>query len=75
MTSKMTKASDLDILIFIDEFISEHGYSPTVEEIGKGVGLSSKSSVAARLVKLRERGAIVYADRMPRTIRRADGKS
>lgn len=72
---RMTKASDSDILAFIDEFIGKHGYSPTVEEIGNGVGLSSKSSVAARLVKLRARGAIVYADRMPRTIRRSDEAS
>ena len=71
----MQKASDSDILHFIDQFIGEHGYSPTVKEIGDGVGLSSKSSIAARLVKLRKRGAIVYADRMPRTIRRADEAS
>jgi hypothetical protein len=39
------------------------------------VGLSSKSSVAARLIKLREHGAITYTDKVPRTIRRADGVS
>lgn len=71
----MKKASDNDIILFIEGFIAEHGYSPTVKEIGEGVGLSSKSSVAARLIKLREHGAITYTDKVPRTIRRSDGVS
>jgi len=46
------------ILDFIDEFISDKGYPPTVREIGKAVQLSSSASVHAQLNKLETKGYI-----------------
>ena len=40
------------VYMFICNFNCEHGYSPTVREIGKHVGLKSTSSVQAYLKKL-----------------------
>ena len=37
------------ILQFIIDYIQEHGYSPTIREIGAGVGLKSTSSVVYHL--------------------------
>ena len=46
------------ILQTIYEAIEDHGYPPTVREIGKSVGLSSSSTVAAYLEKLLAAGLI-----------------
>ncbi len=47
-----------EILNFIDEFISDKGYPPTVREIGKAVHLSSSASVHSQLNKLEAKGFI-----------------
>lgn len=64
------KASDTDILGFIDHFIDEHGYSPSLAEIGVAVGLTTRSAVSVRLARLRGRGEVTYIDHVPRTVRR-----
>lgn len=46
------------ILEFIISYIQLHGYSHTVREIGDGVGLKSKSSVHARLLRMLNDGMI-----------------
>lgn len=46
------------ILLFIKNYIKEHGYSPSVREIGEGVGLKSTSSVYDHLKKMMELGMI-----------------
>lgn len=46
------------VLNFIKEYIKEHGYAPTVREIGEGVGLKSTSSVHSHLRKLLALGLI-----------------
>lgn len=43
---------------FIVDYIQEHGYPPTVREIGSGVGLRSSSSVHAHLQKMFEDGIL-----------------
>jgi repressor LexA len=57
------------ILDFIGAYTSEHGYSPTVREIGRAVGLSSSSSVHAQLFTLAHQGLIHSEFSKPRTIR------
>ncbi|QVK19369.1 transcriptional repressor LexA [Mycoplasmatota bacterium] len=47
-----------EILNFIDEFITDRGYPPTVREIGKAVHLSSSASVHSQLNKLEAKGYI-----------------
>lgn len=43
---------------FIVDYITEHGYSPSVREIGDGVSLKSTSSVQRHLVKMLENGEL-----------------
>lgn len=47
-----------EIKEFIVRYISEHGYSPTFQEIGSAVGLSSKSSVSGHIKKMLKTGMI-----------------
>ncbi|HEY3332914.1 MAG TPA: transcriptional repressor LexA [Capsulimonadaceae bacterium] len=46
------------ILDYIGRHIEQHGYPPTVREIGEAVKLSSSSTVHAHLKSLEERGLI-----------------
>lgn len=48
----------MDALRFIAGFQQAKGFSPSFEEIGGGLGLSSKHSVASLLDRLEERRAI-----------------
>lgn len=57
-----------EILIFVKEYIAENGYSPSVREICKGVGLSSTSSVHRYLREMMEDGQIANKKNKPRTI-------
>lgn len=50
-----TKAA---VLEFIREFVGREGYTPTVREIMRGVGLRSTSAVAYWLARLEEAGEI-----------------
>ena len=59
------------ILGFIVGYLEEHGYPPTVREIGDGVGLKSKSSVHAHLTRMIADGVLETdaQERSPRAIR------
>lgn len=53
---------------FIEQFIADNGYSPSLREIGEQVGLSP-SNVKYHLVRMRESGVLVYHDNISRSIR------
>ncbi len=53
---------------FICAYTNEHGYPPSVREIGKAVGLASPSTVHMHLKVLQERGLIKRDSKKPRTI-------
>jgi repressor LexA len=57
------------ILRCIRESIVDRGEAPTVVEIGKAVGLSSRSSVHYQLREIEAKGAIVVEPGRPRGIR------
>jgi repressor LexA len=57
------------ILQAIAEFRSEHGYPPSVREIGQRVGLSSSSTIHAHLNALERRGLISRDPTKPRALR------
>ena len=61
------------ILEVIREFTSEHGYPPSVREIGERVGLSSSSTIHAHLKTLERRGYISRDPTKPRALRREVG--
>lgn len=56
------------ILQFIGETVREHGYPPTVREIGEAVGLTSSSSVHAQLANLERKGLLRKDPTKPRAI-------
>ena len=47
-----------DLLAFIDGYIRETGTAPSLDEIGRHMGTSSRSSPCAMLIRLEERGFI-----------------
>ena len=56
----MPRTSDKAQLIvdYVNQFIQENGYSPSVREIGAAVGLRSTASVSYHLQALQEKGLI-----------------
>jgi len=59
----------VQILEYIEAHIKEHGYSPSVREIGEAVGLASSSTVQGHLDRLEKQGKIARVKILPRTIR------
>ena len=57
------------ILEVIRAFTAEHGYPPSVREIGERVGLSSSSTIHAHLKSLERRGLISRDPTKPRALR------
>ena len=47
------------ILDFVNQFIQENGFAPSVREIGAAVGLRSTASVSYHLQQLQEKGLLV----------------
>lgn len=58
----------LAIYDFIRSYSDEHGYPPSVREIGAAVGLASPSTVHMHLKVLEEQGLIRRDSKKPRTI-------
>jgi repressor LexA len=59
----------LKILQFLSEYQERHGYSPSIREIGKHIGVDSTSLVDYYLNQLNEKGFIERDDRVSRSIR------
>lgn len=57
-----------EIFDCIESYIREKGYSPTVREIGKAVGLHSTSAVSYHLQRLCKDGQINYTPGVSRSI-------
>ena len=47
-----------EILDYLNDFIQQHGYAPSLEEIGRRFGLSSLATVHKHLTNLQEKGFI-----------------
>ncbi len=47
-----------EVYDFLQNFIEEHGYSPSFEEIGAGLGLSSLATVHKHISNLQEKGLL-----------------
>ncbi len=68
MTTTKLTARQQQILEIIDQHISEHGYPPSVREIGKAIGLTSPSSVQNHLNRLNELGYLRRDPVKPRAL-------
>src|SRR5215471_12334473 len=56
------------ILRFIHDWVQERGYSPSMREIGRAVGLTSTSSVEHQLSALESKGHLRREPGCPRTV-------
>ena len=57
-----------EIFDFIKRYSSQHGYPPTVRDIGKAVGLTSSSTVHAHLANLERLGLLRRDPAKPRAL-------
>src|SRR5215218_6439192 len=57
-----------EIFDFIKRYSREHGYPPTVRDIGKAIGLTSSSTVHAHLANLEKLGMLKRDPTKPRAI-------
>jgi len=64
---KLTKRQQ-EIFEFIKRYSSEHGYPPTVRDIGKAIGLTSSSTVHAHLANLEKLGVLRRDPTKPRAL-------
>jgi len=57
-----------EILDYLTEFIQQHGYAPSLEEVGRRFGLSSLATVHKHLTNLQEKGFIKRAWNRSRSV-------
>jgi repressor LexA len=57
-----------EILDFLNDFIQQHGYAPSLEEIGKRFNLSSLATVHKHLTNLQDKGFIKRAWNRSRSV-------
>ncbi|MBV8723838.1 MAG: transcriptional repressor LexA [Candidatus Eremiobacteraeota bacterium] len=75
ITEKPATERQQRILQVIRTFTAEHGYPPSVREIGERVGLSSSSTIHAHLKALERRGLISRDPTKPRALRPCGGSA
>jgi repressor LexA len=75
----MLTARQQEIWQFLVDYVDDHGYPPTVREIGEAVGLASPSTVHAHLANLERAGLLRRDPTKPRALelvgRRAEAKA
>lgn len=64
-----------EILDYLNDFIQQHGYAPSLEEIGKRFGLSSLATVHKHLTNLQEKGFIKRAWNRSRSVELVPAKT
>jgi len=64
----LTKKQE-EIYHFIEQFIEESGYSPTIREICGYMNLNSTATVWVHLMKMKKKQYIDFEKRKPRTIK------
>ncbi len=73
MSLQSLSARQRQILDFINEFLDEHGYPPTVRDIGRAVGITSTSVVDYNLRVLEREGFLRRTRDVSRGIELAEG--
>jgi repressor LexA len=64
-----------EIFDFVKRYAGDHGYPPTVRDIGKAIGLTSSSTVHAHLSNLEKLGVLRRDPTKPRAIEVLGGKA
>ena len=68
MNRERMTAREQSVIEEIIRYQGEHGYAPTVRELGASVGLASPSTVFPHLKALERKGYITRIPAFPRTI-------
>lgn len=58
-----------EILAWVDGYIRDHGFSPTIRELCRAFGFKSPNGAVSHLTPLRKKGALTWIDGSPRTLR------
>src|SRR4026208_2511609 len=64
-----------EILDYLNDFIQQHGYAPSLEEIGRRFNLSSLATVHKHLTNLQEKGFIRRAWNRSRSVEMVPNKT
>jgi repressor LexA len=64
-----------EIFEFVKRYVGDHGYPPTVRDIGNAIGLTSSSTVHAHLANLERLGVLRRDPTKPRAIEVIGGKA
>lgn len=64
-----------EILDYLNDFIHQHGYAPSLEEIGRRFGLSSLATVHKHLTNLQEKGVIRRAWNRSRSVELVESRT
>lgn len=72
-TTRPTKKQK-ELLTYIQEFIAEHGYSPSYREIMSGLNYTSVATVSLHVNNLIKRGHLLKRDRSARSLEVVDVK-
>jgi repressor LexA len=64
-----------EILDYLNEFIQQHGYAPSLEEIGRRFGLSSLATVHKHMTNLESKGFIKRSWNRSRSVELLPGRS
>lgn len=70
-----TSSKQEEIRAYIEQFVMENGYAPSVREIGAAVGLRSTASVSYHLNQLQEKGLLSFEPGKKRAITMQTGRS
>jgi repressor LexA len=57
-----------ELLGFLRRYLEDHGYAPSIEDIARGTGMRSKSTVAYHLDRLEAAGRIRRARGVARSL-------
>jgi repressor LexA len=68
MVEKNLTQRQQEIFDFVKRYVGEHGYPPTVRDIGQAIGLASSSTVHAHLANLEKLGVLRRDPTKPRAI-------
>lgn len=68
MQSKKSEILSQKILEYIQDYLSEYGYSPSMREIGASIGVKSVSTVHYYVEKLKNHGLLNKSSQQNRTI-------
>ena len=74
LTAEQRKQRDGHLIEWIGNFVKREGYAPSVREVGEAFGLSSSSTTADWLNRLRREGRVDWEDGETRTLHVTKGK-